>query len=285
MPSDTKSLLGISLTVIAMVIFASQDAITKTLVADLPIPVVVVVRYWAFALFALIWIGRRPGGIATALRARRPHLQFLRGTLLAVEIGVFAYVVGHMPLSASQAIFAACPLVVVALSSVVLGEAVSTQRWMAVLAGFAGVLVIIRPGGELFDPVAFLAILGAVMFACYHLLTRLTGREDSFETSFAYQAWAGALTASLAVPFYWSWPSPDQWLWLGILSVTSITGHMLLTKALALAPANLLQPFTYLHMICGIGLGYLFFDELPDSWMLLGMAIVIIGGVVAVRSR
>ena len=280
-----RPLLGIGLTVIAMIIFASQDAITKVLVADLPIPVVVVVRYWAFALFAVLWIGRKPGGIPTALRAKRPHLQFLRGAILAIEIGVFAFVVSRMPLSASQAIFAACPLIVVALSSVVLGETVSPMRWLAVLFGFTGVLIIVRPGGGLMDPVALVAVGGACMFASYHLLTRLTGREDSFETSFGYQAWAGAITATLAVPFFWSWPTASQWVWLGVLSVTSITGHMLLTKALAIAHASLLQPFTYLHMICGIGLGIVLFDEYPDLPMLVGMGIVVIGGIVAVRSR
>ena len=279
-PPAQAPLFGVGLTVIAMVIFATQDAITKTLVDDLHPAVVVAVRYWAFSVFAALWISRTSGGIPAALRSRRPVLQFLRGAILAFEIGIFAYVVGQLPLSVSQAIFATCPLIVVALSSAVLGEPVSRLRWLAVTFGFGGVLLIIRPEAGFFDPVALIALFGAAMFAVY----RLTGREDSFETAFGYQAWAGALTATLAVPFFWSTPTPVEWLWLGVLSATSITGHMLLTKALGIAPAALLQPFTYLHMICGIFFGFMFFSEMPDIWMLMGMAIVIAGGLVAMRS-
>lgn len=277
--------MGIALTATAMAIFASQDAITKILVSSLPIPVVIVVRYWAFAFFAWIWVSRKPGGVTAALRSHRPFLQTGRGALLAIEIGVFAYVVGVLPLSATQAIFAACPLIVVALSSVVLGERVSRLRWLAVVFGLTGVLIIVRPDDGVFDPVAVIAICGAGMFALYHLLTRLTGREDRLETSLLYQAWAGAVTASLFVPFFWVWPTVMEWIWLAVLSATSITGHVMLTKALTIAPASLLQPFTYLHMLCGMCLGIVFFAEYPDQWMIIGAAIIVIGGLLAMRTR
>jgi len=278
-------LKGIALTVTAMAVFASQDAITKTLVGTLPVPVVIVVRYWAFALMVWLWIGRKPGGVTLALRSGRPLLQWARGALLAFEIGVFAYVVGQLPLSASQAIFAACPLLVVALSSAFLGEPVSKLRWIAVLFGLTGVFIIVRPDEGVFDPVSIIALGGAAMFAVYSILTRLTGREDRLETSLLYQAWVGAGLASLIVPYFWVWPTAIEWLWLAVLSATSITGHVMLTKALALAPASLLQPFTYLHLLCGMLLGVVFFAEYPDRWMLAGAAIIVTGGVLAMRTR
>ena len=160
MPSEpTQSLKGIALILLTMLTFATQDAITKTLAQDLAVAQIVMVRYWMFAVFATVLIANRPIGLRQAARARRPWLQIVRSVIFVVEVGVFAWVVGRMPLSTAQAIFAACPLIVTALSPVMLGERVGPRRWLAVTAGFIGVVIILRPTDGFLDPVGIVAVI------------------------------------------------------------------------------------------------------------------------------
>ncbi len=286
MPSEpTQSLKGIALILLTMLTFATQDAITKTLAQDLAVAQIVMVRYWMFAVFATALIANRPIGLRQAARARRPWLQIARSLIFVVEVGVFAWVVGRMPLSTAQAIFAACPLIVTALSPVMLGERVGPRRWLAVTAGFIGVVIILRPTGGFLDPVGIVAVIGAGMFAIYTILTRLLSQEDHFETSYGYVAWIGCLAATLVGPFLWQNPSSDQWLALVVLGCTGIFGHMMLMKAYELTQASVLQPFTYTQLLWGIFIGMIVFGEIPDLLMLTGAAIIVGAGLVAMRER
>jgi drug/metabolite transporter (DMT)-like permease len=281
----TQSLKGIALILLTMLTFATQDAITKTLAQDLAVAQIVMVRYWMFAAFATVLIANRPIGLRQAARARRPWLQIVRSVIFVVEVGVFAWVVARMPLSTAQAIFAACPLIVTALSPVMLGERVGPRRWLAVTAGFIGVLIILRPTDGFLDPVGVVAVIGAGMFAIYTVLTRLLSQEDHFETSYGYVAWIGCLVATLVGPFLWQNPSSDQWLGLVVLGCTGIFGHMMLMKAYELTQASVLQPFTYTQLLWGIFIGMIVFGETPDILMLTGAATIVGAGLVAMRER
>jgi drug/metabolite transporter (DMT)-like permease len=286
LPSEPKqSLKGIALILLTMLTFATQDAITKTLAQDLAVAQIVMVRYWMFAVFATVLIANRPIGLRQAARARRPWLQIVRSVIFVVEVGVFAWVVARMPLSTAQAIFAACPLIVTALSPVMLGERVGPRRWLAVTAGFIGVLIILRPTDGFLDPVGIVAVIGAGMFAIYTILTRLLSQEDRFETSYGYVAWIGCLVATLVGPFLWQNPSSDQWLGLVVLGCTGIFGHMMLMKAYELTQASVLQPFTYTQLLWGIFIGMIVFGEIPDLLMLTGAATIVGAGLVAMRER
>jgi drug/metabolite transporter (DMT)-like permease len=286
LPSEpTQSLKGIALILLTMLTFATQDAITKTLAQDLAVAQIVMVRYWMFAVFATVLIANRPIGLRQAARARRPWLQIVRSVIFVVEVGVFAWVVARMPLSTAQAIFAACPLIVTALSPVMLGERVGPRRWLAVTAGFIGVLIILRPTDGFLDPVGIVAVIGAGMFAIYTILTRLLSQEDRFETSYGYVAWIGCLVATLVGPFLWQNPSSDQWLGLVVLGCTGIFGHMMLMKAYELTQASVLQPFTYTQLLWGIFIGMIVFGEIPDLLMLTGAATIVGAGLVAMRER
>jgi drug/metabolite transporter (DMT)-like permease len=286
LPSEPKqSIKGIALILLTMLTFATQDAITKTLAQDLAVAQIVMVRYWMFAVFATVLIANRPIGLRQAARARRPWLQIVRSVIFVVEVGVFAWVVARMPLSTAQAIFAACPLIVTALSPVMLGERVGPRRWLAVTAGFIGVLIILRPTDGFLDPVGIVAVIGAGMFAIYTILTRLLSQEDRFETSYGYVAWIGCLVATLVGPFLWQNPSSDQWLGLVVLGCTGIFGHMMLMKAYELTQASVLQPFTYTQLLWGIFIGMIVFGEIPDLLMLTGAATIVGAGLVAMRER
>ena len=283
--APNQSLKGIAFILVAMFTFAAQDAITKTLAQDLAMAQIVMVRYWMFAVFATVLIANRPGGVAQAVRSRRPWLQVLRSAIFVVEVGVFGWVVARLPLSTAQAIFAACPIFVTALSPLMLGERFGPRRWLAVAAGFIGVIIILRPTSGFLDPIGLVAVLGAAMFALYSILTRLLAQVDRFETSYGYVAWVGCALATLVGPFLWQAPSSEQWLGLLVLGCTGILGHMLLMKAYELAQASVLQPFSYTQLLWGIVIGMLVFGEYPDALMLTGAGIIVAAGLVAVRER
>ena len=276
---------GILITVLAMLVFAGQDLITKSLVADVAVAQVVMVRFIVFAGLAAVLIGRRPGGIPTALRARRPWLQVVRALLLVGEIGLFAFTVSLIPLSSVVALFGVFPLVATAMAAVFLGERVGPLRWLAVAVGFTGVLVIVRPGLAVFDPTALLACACACVFALYNVLTRYVSADDGFATSYAYVAFVGCAASLLVGPWFWVWPDPRTWLLLLTLSATAITGHMLLQKALELAPASAVQPYTYTQLVFGLGLSVTILGERPDAWTYLGAAIIVLAGLTALRAR
>ncbi len=276
------TLQGIIMLVVATLFFASQDAITKHLVQTLAASQIVAVRFFFFALFALWYVGRRVG-VRTAFRSRRTGLQVLRGLLVSGEIIIFAYAIQFLGLAEMHALFACFPLLVTALSMPILGESVGWRRWLAVFFGFLGTLIILRPGDEVFQPAAAIALLAAAMFALYNLLTRQVSRHDSFETSLLYVGVIGFLGAVLIAPFYWRPVAAADAMWLLVISVTSIIGHLLLIKALQLVPAVILQPFNYFLLVWAIILAFLLYGEVLSPASLLGAALVVASGIFIAR--
>lgn len=271
---------GIALLLASTIVFATQDAITKHLAQDLAIAQIVMVRFTVFALFILMIVARKPGGVRQAVRAKQPWLQILRSLILVSEIGIFAYAVRYLPLADIHAIFAVFPLMVTALSVPILGEKVGIRRWMAVCVGFVGVLVILRPGHGVFDPMALLALICALVYALYNVLTRkVSAAGDSSSTTLLYTAVVGFLAVVCVGPWYWLWPTPEQWMWLAMLSTTGITGHWLLIKSLEAAPASVVQPFNYTLLVWATAIGFLVFGNLPDLWTVCGASIVVASGL------
>jgi len=174
------------LMIIAMMVFAAQDGISKHLAQNYSIIFITMVRYWFFGAFVIVLSARRPGGLRAVTRTAYPLLQCFRGALLALEICVMVTAFVMLGLVESHAVFAAYPLMVAALSGPVLGERVGWRRWLAIGVGFAGVLMILRPGLHVVDPAALIALLAAIMFALYHLATRYVSRVDGGTTSFFY---------------------------------------------------------------------------------------------------
>ncbi|WP_423910370.1 DMT family transporter [Candidatus Spongiihabitans sp.] len=269
---------AIVMLVIATLFFASQDALTKHLVQTLPASQIVAVRFFFFALFALAYVSRRIG-IATAFRSQRPWLQIFRGLLLSGEIIVFAYAIQFLGLAEMHTLFACFPLLITALSVPLLRESVGWRRWLAVFFGFIGTLIILRPDSGVFQPAAAIALAAALMFALYNILTRKVSRHDSFETSLLYMGVVGFAGAMLIAPFYWRPVAATEAIWLLLISVTSIIGHLLLIKSLALVPAVILQPFNYFVLIWAIIIGFLLYGEVLFPATLLGAGIVVGSGV------
>ncbi|MEX6502984.1 DMT family transporter [Pseudomonas zhanjiangensis] len=272
---------GIGLCLLAMLVFASQDAITKVLVQEFAVAQFVMLRYWLFVVFALVYCHWH-GGVGAAWRSGLPWLQLLRSLLAVGEIAIFSLGLRYLGLAESHALFAIFPLLALALARLWLGEFVGLRRWLAAAVGFLGTLVILRPGLGLFEPAALIPLSAALSFAVYNLVTRRVSQTDGFTTNMLYMAVVGALASSAFGLPAWRDPAPEEWGLMGILSVSGIAAHLLLIKALAYAPAAVLQPFNYSLLVFAMLIGLLVFGEFPDAWTLAGAALVVAGGLYAI---
>lgn len=268
---------GIVLCLTALFVFACQDGVTKVLIRDYSVAQIVMVRFWAFAAFAVVFVSMR-GGVVAALRSKRPLLQVVRSLVFVGEIALFGFGLHYLGLAESHALFATFPLIATALAIPILGEKVGWRRWFGVAVGFIGALVIIRPGLGLFQPAGLIALGCAFMFAIYNLMTRLVSFRDSFETSTLYMAVIGCVAATLVGLPLWQTPDADGWWLLALVSTLGIFGHMLLVKALQYAPASLLQPFNYTLLVWASLIGFAVFSEIPDLWTIAGAMLIVGGG-------
>jgi len=269
---------GITLMVVATFIFASQDAITKSLTVQLPVSQIVFIRFLAFAIMALL-VAHRDCGIRKAIKSAVPLNQLVRCLIMCAEIALFAYALRFLGVAEIHALFACFPLFVAALSGPILNEAVGWRRGLAVILGFLGTLIILQPGSTLFNPYALLPLFGAFLYALYNLLTRQVSRHDSYSTSLVYFGLVGVVSSGLFALGQWqSINSSTAWL-LVILCITSVSGHMMLIKALQLTEAVVLQPFQYLILPWAMLIGYLFFEESLGRTTIFGACIVVGSGI------
>ncbi len=269
---------GIALMVIATLVFSIQDALTKQLVQSYPVQQILWVRYLFFAAFALS-LSARTRPLRTVFRARRPYLQILRSLVIMVSLSGFAYAVRVVPLADAHALVACAPLFATALSALILSEKVGARRWAAVCTGFAGVLLILRPGLTVLQPAALAILAAAFCYALYSVLTRIASRDDDGETLLLYMASVGAVILTVVGPFFWQDPEPLDFAMMVALGLAGTVGHFLLIKALEAAPASLLQPFNYLMLVWAMVNGYVIFGEFPDRWTIAGGIIIVASGL------
>jgi drug/metabolite transporter (DMT)-like permease len=271
--------LGILLMIATCFVFALQDGISRHLAAEYNVLMVVMIRYWFFAAFVVAVAARKAGGVRTAARTRQPVLQAFRGVLLAAEVCVMVAGFTLLGLVESHAVFACYPLLVAALSGPVLGERVGWRRWVAIAAGFVGVLIILQPGASVFDPAALVPLLAAVMFALYGLLTRYVAAEDTSATSFFWTGVAGAVLSTAVGIWFWESMVLSDWGWMSVLCLTGAFGHWLLIRVYEVAEASAVQPFAYAQLVFATALGILVFGEALRSNVALGAAIIVAAGL------
>jgi len=190
-----------------------------------------------------------------------------------------------MPLADFTAIGFASPLLVVALSGALLGERVSIDSWIGVLCGFAGILVIVRPGVGTIAWAAVFPFATAVLFALYQLMTRLVSRGDDPMATLAWTILVGLVLTTFALPFGWRAVEGADWILLALSGVLFALGHFLLIEAFSRAAAAVLAPFTYVQIVAAIVFGIAVFGDVPDLWTLLGTALVILAGVYVLRRQ
>lgn len=282
---ESAARIGLLFFLGAMTVFAVQDGLSKTLALTNHPIFVVMIRYWAFAAFVLAVSARRPGGIAKAARSRRPWLQILRGLMLVVQICLMTFSFAQLGLAESHALMALYPLLIVGMGAVFLGEQVGPWRWAAVAAGFVGVLVILRPGAGVFDPLALIPLFCAFLFAAYGVLTRVAGVSDPAAVSFFYTGVAGAVGITLVGPFFVAPMAASEWPSMAALCVTGALGHYFLIKAYEFVEASSVQPFAYFQLVLASAIGVWIFAERLDVWTVVGATIVVAAGLFALARQ
>jgi drug/metabolite transporter (DMT)-like permease len=276
---------GIVLALIAILIFSSQDAMSKFLVQSVSPFQMTMMRFWAFGAFSL-FLAARKGSFRAALRTAQPVAQVLRGALLIADIWMYVLSLKTVPLADVQAITLVYPLLVTLFAIPLLGEKVGIFRLSAVVVGFLGALIIVRPGGVPLDWGVAFAVGSGACYGLYIVLTRKVAATDSATTSVVYVGIVGLVISTAAGVFFWQPLTPTTALLIGYIMVTGVVAHGMMILALNLAPASTLQPFNYTSLPWSILLGYAIFHEVTDPISLLGAAIIVGAGlVVMARER
>lgn len=276
--SPSRPLKGILLTCAAVLAFASLDSLSKYLTGFTSVLMILWVRYLSQSLLLAAWQLPRHG--LRVFKVNCPGLQLLRGLSL-LSIGLFfLFALRYLPIGEATAVHFLTPLLVVLLAIPMLGERASLAEWLLVGVGFAGVLIIVRPGGGLLTPAMLLPVCSAASYAVFQLLTRRIGTRDSATTTNLVTGMVGAVILTLLLPFYWiglpAWP---QLLGMISLGVVAVMGHMLLTVAFQHCSPVLLAPFSYLQIFFAVLYGFLIFDHAPDRGALLGMGVIALSGL------
>lgn len=272
---------GILLMIAAVAAFAAQDGFSRYLAGGYNTLMVVMVRYWVFAAFVTLLALRRPEGLRSAIRSSRLGAHVLRSVLLVSEICAIVYGYTLIGLIESHAVFAICPLLVVALSGPVLGEKLSWQRWVAVGVGMAGVIIILRPGSGVFSWPALLPLISALFFATYSVLTRLTTRDEPTFPAFFWPAIIGAAIMTVIGLPQWQPIVGTDALFLAVYAAISILSHWLLLKCYEAAEASSVQPFAYLQIVFVSIIGITVYGETLALPVVLGAALIVAAGIYA----
>ena len=277
---DTRRnrLIGILLMCGAVLCFAFLDGTAKWLNQSMPSLQTVWARYASNVLIVCAVLN--PIAHPRAYRTSRLKLQLIRSFLLFFSTAMNFFALRYLQLAETVSISFVTPLMVALFAIPILGERVGLPRLLAILVGFGGVLVVVRPGLAGFNPAAFLTLVGCVGYALYSILTRMLASHDPPETTLVFSGLVGFGLVSLMMPFIWVTP-PNALVIAGMMGVGVFAsiGHFLLILAHQRAPASTLMPFMYTQLLWMIGIGYVAFGDVPDRFTLLGGMIVIASGL------
>lgn len=275
---------GMLLMATGVSLFAVIDGMAKVLAADLPAMQIIWGRYLFSLLPLAVLIPRRHW--PTLLVTDRLPLQIVRA-LLPLLAGFFIVLaLRHMPLADATAILFVSPLMVTALSIPLLGERVGPHRWAAVLVGFAGVVVIVRPGAGAMHWAALLPLGTAFVYALYQIATRVLSHSAAPMSTLAFTILVGLAASTLALPFGWRAPSAAQWGLLALSGILHGLSHFCIIRAFLTAGAATLAPFNYAQIVAAILFGLLVFGDFPDAVTILGALVIVAAGLyVAWRER
>lgn len=275
-PQLSSSVLGILLMILGIFLYSANDTLGKWLTATYSVGMIMLLRSIA-AMVVLSPFIRRQGGLATLRRAPRPALQLLRVVVTVGEIGFFYWAVSLLPLADVMTYYLAGPIYVTALSALILKEKVDGPRWLAILAGFVGVVIVLQPSSQSLSWGALIAIGGSLFFAALMIVTRqLRGTPDS--TLLTFSTMATLATGAVLAPFTWVTPTPIDFAALGLIGVVALAAQLCVTRSLRLAAASVVVPYQYTMLIWAVVFGFFIFGDTPRISMLIGAAIIIAAG-------
>jgi drug/metabolite transporter (DMT)-like permease len=297
----TQNLTGIISLIVGIMIFSVQDAILKAVSGEHAVTLAIMLRSLVGLPILLIMVASANG--LGALRSRNWKLLIARGLILLTAYTTYYMAFPALPLAEAVALFFTSPIFVTILASVILREKVTPQAWAAVIAGFIGVLVILRPGTGLFEPAALLSLFSAAAYALSMILARKYGADEpttvmAFYVNAVYLVGAAMIAGifgALGITAFghpsldflvrpWAMPGTPDLLLMGLCGVIAAVAMTLLTHAYRLASANLVTVFEYTGMLWVALWGFLLFAEVPQLTTVIGTAIIIAAGIFAVRT-
>jgi len=276
--TDSSPALAIVLILVTGLVLSGMDATAKYLSLEVSVLMILWGRYFIHtALTFTIYAGTTRS--FDFLRARRPGLQLIRAGALFGATCTMYVAITKMQLADASAIQFLAPVLVTALSGLVLGEHVGPRRWAAVFFGFIGVLLVARPGSGVLGWAALLPLATACQLAVYMMMTRIIRTKDNPASTTFYSTAVGALVLSVIIPFHWHPLTLTQWGMMATMGTAGAIGHFMLVKAFHSAEASMLAPFTYSQVLGAIIWGLLVFGDVPSSWTLAGASVVVTSGL------
>ena len=268
---------AITFNLLAWVMLPIMDGFAKYLSSELPVLQITWARYFFTVLFTfplmlfffkkyLVWTDK-------------PKLQLFRGLILLTANISFFYSISVISLPKALTLAFVAPLVVTTFSPIFLGESVGYRRWTAVIIGFIGTLVVIKPGFVQINLASLAALGTGIMYGFYLIITRKLSSSDNPLLTLLLTGVVGAIIVSTIMPFVWVAPSLNQWSMMAAIGIFACLGHLFLILSLKYADASKLAPFSYFEIITNIIIGYYFFSDFPDNWTFLGLFIIVLSGI------
>ena len=270
---------GILFIVSAVLCFSIMNGITKYLSEFYNVITLNMFRYWFFAVFLFFINSNKNKSIVIVSKSKNRLLQTFRGSMLAIQMCFAHYCFLKLGLIETSAIFAVGPLMVTALSIIFLNEKVGWQRLVAIAFGFIGVMIILRLGMKVFDPLSILALACALSYAVYQILTRFVSNFDTSETSFFYTGITGAIILSFVGPFFYIDVLKSDWILILMICFLGTSAHYFVIKAYQYSEASLLQPFNYLQLVFVSLIGMIVFNEVLEIPVLIGSLMIVLAGL------
>ncbi len=272
---------AVTFNLLAWVMLPIMDGIAKYLSSDLPVLQITWARYFFTVFFTLpimFFLFKK-----YLVWTTNPKLQFLRGLILLIANICFFYSISIISLAKALTLAFIAPLIVTAFSPFFLGENVGYRRWLAVIIGFVGTLVVIRPGFVEINLASIAALTTGIMYGFYLIITRKLSSSDNPLLTLLLTGVVGAIIISLIMPIVWVQPSLTQWSLMAAVGIFACIGHFFLILSLKYADASKLAPFSYFEIITNILIGYYFFGDFPDKWTFLGLFIIVSAGIYIFR--
>ena len=273
----SKESIGILFGIFAYLSFSILDTIQKTLIIHHSVFQLLLFTYF-FVLILSLFESKRKNNYLF-YKSKNIRLQIFRSLLSVIESGCFVLSFKYLSLANAHSIGSLAPVIVVALSAIILKEKVSVKTWIAIFIGFIGVLIILRPTSSIFDPKALLPLIGAFILGLYQIITKKVSKDDANETSLFYTSIIGLIIMSLLASKFWTPVDRSSYtMFLGIGVFFSL-GLYLQIIALSKARASIIQPFHYTLIFWAIIFGYIFYNDIPDMFTVIGAIIITCSGV------